>query len=111
MLRLTKDISGRSPLIQGFRSILLLSHLCHVTQITLPILLLPQQNTLVSTAVSVKRIETVLKQSKGVFTELSRHSAIEHVSREIIFFISGVADADAVFAFSREKIASTFRAH
>lgn len=105
-----KDLNGRSATIQGYRSILLLSHLCHITQITLPITLLPTTIIPKSLTSLVKRVEVVLKQTKGLFTELSRHPGIDHVARQVVFFIpEDVEDVGELFNQTRERLSSTFR--
>lgn len=62
--------SSQSPEIMGYRSILSVAHACDVTTLTLPVDLCPLDKILPDLEFS-RRVETVLKSTKGTLMELN----------------------------------------
>jgi hypothetical protein len=82
-----------------------MAHQCHITQLTIPVDLMRHDHHQRGESTRLlKRAETTLKQTKGVFTELSRHSGVEHVPRQIVFVLADRVQFNAV----REKLQNIF---
>ncbi|KAI8813329.1 hypothetical protein BJ742DRAFT_479704 [Cladochytrium replicatum] len=78
----SKELTNRSALLTGYRSVLRLAHHCGVNNLTIPIILLPDDTafSIDSNAnpatVLYRRAELVLKSTKAMITEFSR--AVKH---------------------------------
>ncbi|KAJ3322623.1 hypothetical protein HDV06_002837 [Boothiomyces sp. JEL0866] len=100
--------NGRTPLIQGYRSILELCHYTNITSITVPMIPMPVPEK-IRLDTTIKRSEVLFKQSKGLFNELSRNEKVSRKSRSVVFTIPQSSLAGEAFNGIREKLVSTFR--
>ncbi|KAJ3299844.1 hypothetical protein HK104_006581 [Borealophlyctis nickersoniae] len=119
------ELTGRSPIISGYRSILRAAHRWDVHSITLPLLLLPDDPDTSMMSVAAlsdnaiyKRAELVLKSTKGLIVEYSRltkhagdSSGIEKHGRSLVFVLPKWLGpkAEEVFGAVGEKLAEVFR--
>ncbi|KAJ3216156.1 hypothetical protein HDU67_009883 [Dinochytrium kinnereticum] len=121
------DLTSRSAVINGYRSILRVAYKCDVNHITAPLLLLPESeqdaknvtpNTLsISETTIYKRAEMVLKSTKGLITENSRASKHagdssgmdKHVRSFQFLLPPNIPRHVACFSMVREKLAEVFK--
>jgi hypothetical protein len=103
------ELSSRSPLIIGYRSLLQLAQLVHVNHLTIPVSLWANDSPMLSMDVQIKRAEVVLKQSKGIFTELSRNPRIEKIPRQIIYIITPHKEQTKIYEEVHDKLSNIFR--
>ncbi|KAJ3056747.1 hypothetical protein HK097_004608 [Rhizophlyctis rosea] len=121
------ELTSRSTLITGYRSILRVAQRWDVHSITLPLLLLPDTVALspkssnATEAALMKRAELVLKSTKGLIMEHSRmtkhagdSSGIERHGRTMVFVLPrgiGGSRTEDVFGVVRERLAEIFRTY
>jgi hypothetical protein len=104
------ELNGRSPVIVGYRSIMKLCHVAHITQLVIPITLYSKESaTPINSEIQAKRAEVLLKQTKGVFTELARNSRIERVPRQIGFLIPSQPTQKEVYQQTHQHLSFIFR--
>lgn len=119
------EISGRSDVITGYRSILRVAHKWDVHTLTIPLLLMPNQtdvsgSPVLSDNAMQKRAELVLKSTKGLIMEHSRltkhagdSSGVERHARTLVFVLPrsvGVGTKmEDVYGVVRERLAEVFR--
>jgi hypothetical protein len=71
-------------------------HFGEITKLTIPILFdLPSNAP--NKVLATKRIELILKQSKGIFTELSRHSSTFKKPKQIVYQLNPGIIAQELF--------------
>jgi hypothetical protein len=103
------EIHGRCPLIQGYRTILQICHLTHITQLVVPFYLYTRESPSLKLEFLLKRAEVILKQSKGLFNEMARNSRIEKVPRQFHFLIPLDSSQKAAFSHIHEQLSLIFR--
>jgi hypothetical protein len=120
------DLNNRSPLLSGYRNILKLCYQYNITNLTVPLLLLsadvrhsvtkPEEDSSIST--TMKRIEVVLKATKGLIMEQTRSLKHSNDSRgtekrawSIEFLLpSQLQKLVGVFDAARQTLSEVFRA-
>ncbi|KAI8852660.1 hypothetical protein BC829DRAFT_384198 [Chytridium lagenaria] len=125
---LKTDLTSRSALIHGYRSILRVASKCDVNHITVPLLLLPEpaiegngknavSNAFILSEIAIqKRAELVLKSTKGLIMENSRSSkhagdssGMEKHGRSFQFLLpTYMPKYVECFSVVREKLAEVF---
>lgn len=101
-------VDGQSLLIKGYRSLLLLAHLGSITSLTIPLLLSSRISSMNDSAF-IRRAEMVLKQTRGCLNELTRHSGVENIGRDVTFIVP-LETARPLYNTVKEKLMSVFRA-
>ncbi|KAI8900242.1 hypothetical protein BC833DRAFT_563502 [Globomyces pollinis-pini] len=99
-----EDMTSRSPMITGYRSILEMCHLCNISSLISPMGFANNHRKSIS-----KTSEMIFKQAKGVFNELSRHPRIKRIPRTMIFTIPDFSDNGKTFEDVKDKLKTTFR--
>ncbi|KAJ3276080.1 hypothetical protein HDV01_006250 [Terramyces sp. JEL0728] len=102
------EANSRTPLIQGYRSILELCHYTNINSIIIPMVPMPVPEK-IRLDTTVKRSEVVFKQAKGLFNELSRNEKVGRRNRTVVFSVPQSSLAGEAFSGIREKLVSTFR--